>query len=427
MKKAVKPLFIISFLLLILVYVSNITNLPDKIILFQGEKYSLKIIPGLEIEAVETSSNFASSIEEQTSGYSKDVLQKMTSEELTSTSSLENGINKIGKIDYKLSLFGSIPLKDISVSVIPKTYVVPLGNAIGLKLYTNGVLVVGMSEINGKKPYENTGIEEGDMIVNVNNTTVTCTAELINAVNKAGQKEIEIEYIRNGEKLQTSIMPVEAEDNMYKLGLWVRDAAAGVGTVSFYEPKSGMFAALGHGIQDVDTQELLTIAKGDFITTKILSITKGTKGNPGRLQGSIDNQTTLGEIYKNTEFGIYGKLTNVNALNINANNAIEVAGRDEITTGEAKIICTLDNNVKKEYKVEIERIYKNNNDNNKSMLIKIVDKDLIEKTGGIIQGMSGSPIIQNGKLVGALTHVLVNNPEMGYGVFADLMIKQMSQ
>lgn len=420
MKRTLKPLFIISFLLLILVYVSNITNLPDKIILFQGEGYSLKMVPGLGIEAVETSSSLVSSEE-------VDKASKIDTKSNTenSNNSLKNGISKIGKIDYKLNLFGSIPLKDISVNIIPKTYVVPLGNAIGLKLYTNGVLVVGMSEINGKKPYENTGIEEGDMIINVDNTTVSSTAELVNVVNKAGNKEIEIEYIRNGEKLQTTIVPAETTDNIYKLGLWVRDAAAGVGTVSFYEPASGMFAALGHGIQDVDTQELLTIAKGDFITTKILSITKGTKGNPGKLQGSIDNQTTLGEINKNTEFGIYGKLSNTSALNINANNAIEVAGREEIKTGEATIICTLDNNIKKEYKVEIQKIYKNNNENNKSMLVKVVDKDLIEKTGGIIQGMSGSPIIQNGKLVGALTHVLVNNPEMGYGVFADLMVKQM--
>lgn len=421
MKKTIKPIFIISFLLLILVYVSNITNLPNKIVLFQGEKYSLKIIPGLEIEAVETSSTLTEDVEESNSYENK----QQNLEKLSNDNGLSEGINKIGKMQYKLSLFGKVPLKEISVSVIPKTYVVPLGNAIGLKLYTNGVLVVGMSEINGKKPYENSGIEEGDMIVNVDNTTISSTAELVRVVNRAGDKEIEIEYIREGEKLQTSITPVESEDNIYKLGLWVRDAAAGVGTVSFYEPSSGLFAALGHGIQDVDTQELLTIAKGDFITTKILSITKGSKGNPGKIQGSIDNQTTLGQIYKNTEFGIYGKLTNTKALNINSEDAIEVAGRDEIKTGEASIICTLENNIKKEYKVEIQKIYRNNNEDNKSMLIKIIDEDLIQKTGGIIQGMSGSPVIQNGKLVGALTHVLVNNPEMGYGVFADLMVKQM--
>lgn len=186
----------------------------------------------------------------------------------------------------------------------------------------------------------------------------------------------------------------------------------------------GTFAALGHGIQDVDTEQLLDIATGDFVTTKIVSIKKGEKGNPGKIQGSIENSTKVGEVYKNTEFGVYGKVTNVSALNIDISKAMEIATRDEIETGKATILCTLEDNKTKEYEIEIEKIYKNNDTNNKSMLVKVTDKELIEKTGGIIQGMSGSPIIQNGKVIGALTHVLVNNPEKGYGVFADLMIKQ---
>ena len=169
---------------------------------------------------------------------------------------------------------------------------------------------------------------------------------------------------------------------------------------------------------------LLDIAKGDFVTTKIVSIIKGKKGSPGKIQGSIENSTVVGEVYKNTEFGVYGKVTNVSALNIDASKAMEVATRDEIKTGPAKIICTLEDNKTQEFDIEIEKIYTNNNENNKSMLVKVTDKDLIEKTGGIIQGMSGSPIIQNNKIVGALTHVLVNDPEKGYAVFADLMIKQ---
>ncbi len=235
---------------------------------------------------------------------------------------------------------------------------------------------------------------------------------------------IEVSYVRNGETKETSIKPIKGNDNKYKIGLWVRDAAAGVGTVSFYEPSTKTFAALGHGIQDVDTAQLLDIAKGDFVTTKIVSIVKGEKGKPGKIQGSIENSTLIGEVYRNTEFGVYGKLTNTSVLNINTADALEVATRDEIVVGPAKIMCTLEDNKTKEYDVEIEKIYKNNNDNNKSMLIKVTDKELIEKTGGIIQGMSGSPIIQNNKVIGALTHVLVNDPETGYGVFADLMIKQ---
>lgn len=358
MKKTIKRIFIISFLLILLIYITNITAMPDNIILFQGEKYNLKTVLGLNVETLQASAN------------------------------LEEGIQTVGRLDYKLNLFGSIPLKNISVNVIPKTSVVPLGNVVGLKLYTSGVLVVGMSEIEGKKPYENSGIEEGDMIVNIGEKAITCTADLVETVNHSKGETLEIEYVREGKKKQTNITPVETAQKEYKLGLWVRDAAAGVGTVSFYDPQTKSFAALGHGILDIDTNQLLDIAKGDFVTTKIMSITKGTKGNPGKLQGSIENQMNIGEIYKNTEFGIYGTLNSTSSLNINIADAIEVATREEIHTGEAKIMCTLEHNQKKEYRVEIEKIYKNNNQNNKSMLIKVTDKELIEKTGGIIQGMS---------------------------------------
>ena len=175
---------------------------------------------------------------------------------------------------------------------------------------------------------------------------------------------------------------------------------------------------------DIDTEELITISSGEFVTTNIISVIKGEAGNPGRIQGTIEEQTSIGNISKNTPFGVFGTLKNASSLNANLTKTIPVALRDEIKEGQASIICTLENNEKKEYKVEIEKIYKNNNADNKSMVIRITDEKLLEKTGGIIQGMSGSPIIQNGKFVGALTHVLVSDPKKGYGVFADLMIKQ---
>ena len=189
---------------------------------------------------------------------------------------------------------------------------------------------------------------------------------------------------------------------------------AGVGTVTFYEPSTKSFAALGHGIVDIDTEELINIASGEFVTTKILNITKGESGNPGRIQGTIDNQENIGIISKNTRFGIYGKVDDTHNLNIDYTKEMEVALRSEIQKGKATILCSLDNENVKEYEIEIEKIYVNNNYDNKSMLIKITDQELLEKTGGIIQGMSGSPIIQNGKFVGAVTHVLVKNPTEGY-------------
>ena len=330
--KTFKKIFIVSLLILILIYVSNISSVPDNIVLFQGEKININTVLGVSLKT-------RNDLEEY--------------ESIQTSSSAQTSTNRIGKLDLKLSLFGRIPLKDVSVNVIPKTLVVPLGNIVGLKLYTNGVLVVGMSEIEGEdnkkyKPYENTGIEEGDMIIKIGENEVTCTADLLENVNESNGKNVNIVYVREGETIATSITPVKTSDNKYKLGLWVRDAAAGVGTVSFYEPSTKTFAALGHGIQDVDTGKLLDIATGDFVTTKIVSITKGETGNPGKIQGSIENSTTIGEVYKNTEFGVYGKLSNMATLNINVSDAMEVATRDEIKTGPAKIICTLENNKKKE-------------------------------------------------------------------------------
>lgn len=325
-----------------------------------------------------------------------------------------------------VKLFDSLNVSNLTINVIPKTTVIPLGNTIGLKLYTEGVLVVGMSEIEGEKPYEDTGIKEGDRIIKIDKEKISNTEDLVQTVNSSQGKEVQITYIKedtNEEKV-TNILPAKTKDNEYKLGLWVRDAAAGVGTLTFYEPDSKMFAALGHGITDIDTGSLVTIANGELVNSNIVSITKGEKGNPGEIRGSIEGETKLGDISKNTSFGIFGKISNKTRLEINQNE-MEVLGRNEVKQGKAQIICELEEGKKKTYEIEIQKIYTANNRDNKSMLIKVTDKELLEKTGGIIQGMSGSPIIQNGKFVGAVTHVLVNDPTTGYAVFADMMLKQM--
>ena len=299
-----------------------------------------------------------------------------------------------------------------------------------MKLYTSGVLVVGMSEIEGSdnkkyKPYENTGIQEGDTIIKVNNKQIHSTQDLIETISLSGGKDVNIKYVHEQETKECSMTPVKTSNSEYKLGLWVRDSAAGVGTITFYEPSTKSFGALGHGITDIDTNELINIASGEFITTRVLSITKGESGNPGKIQGTIEKQKNIGSIIKNSKFGIYGTVENLSSLNIDTSKEMDVALREEIKTGKATIFCSLDNQKPQEYEIEIEQIYKENNYNNKSMKIKVTDERLIEKTGGIIQGMSGSPIIQNGKFIGAVTHVLVNNPIEGYAVFGDIMIKQI--
>ena len=399
MKKILKMLLLVFFLMIIYVYVLAIEKIPSKITLFEGEDINLKTVLGINF-------NYADTIE---------------------TSSSEGT-----KKNIQVSFLDNIPIKNVDVNVIPKTKVIPLGNIAGVKLYTNGVLVVGMSEIEGKdnqryKPYVNTGIEEGDTIIKVNNKEINSTDDLIETVNQSEGNKIKINYIHEKETKECSITPVETINKEYKIGLWVRDSAAGVGTITFYEPSNKTFGALGHGITDIDTNELINIASGEFITTKILNITKGEVGTPGKIQGTIDNHTNIGTISKNTKFGIYGKVDNLSSINIDKSKEMDVALRDEIKQGKATILCSLDNQTPQEYEIEIEKIFKDNNYDNKSMQIKVTDERLLNKTGGIIQGMSGSPIIQNGKFVGAITHVLVNNPQEGYGVFADIMLKKASE
>ena len=231
--------------------------------------------------------------------------------------------------------------------------------------------------------------------------------------------------MRNDDYLECSITPVKTSENEYKLGLWVRDSAAGIGTMTYIEPSTNEFAALGHGITDIDTGTILNISNGQFITTKVLSIIKGINGNPGKIQGSINEQSEIGKINKNSIFGIYGIVNDITKVRMILNKSIDVALRNEIKLGEAKILCSLDGELAKEYKIQIDKIYLNNDYDNKSMLIKVIDEELIEKTGGIIQGMSGSPVIQNGKFIGAITNVLINDPTRGYVVFGDLMVKEM--
>ncbi len=411
--RKLKSILLISFLLIVYVYVCNISLLPNSIILFQGEDLNIKTVYGLKIN------------QKGKNGNNYQAMQ-------TSTSFGEKVGDSIGNVNLTLDLFGTIPLKEIDVNVLPRTKVIPLGNAVGLKLYTKGVLVVGMSEIMGQdninyKPYEKSGIEEGDLIVAVNNIDINCTEDLVDNVNKYKGKEVQISYIREDRTLTTSITPVKVSDDEYKIGLWVRDAAAGVGTATFYEPSTGMFTALGHGITDIDTGDIVKIANGELTTSSIISIKKGEKGNPGEIRGTIESGIKIGDVYKNGNFGISGLVTNKENLNIVSMYEMEVALRSEIKEGKAYIICELENGKKDKYEIEIERVYVSNNYDNKSMLIKVTDTRLLEKTGGIIQGMSGSPIVQNDRFVGAVTHVLVNDPTRGYAVFADMMIKQMRE
>lgn len=387
--KKIKALFLIFILSILLAYVTNIDAIPKNVILFEGESLNVSTVFGIKIDK-ENEIQISKTVSQKDASYTK-------------------------KENYSVKFLDKFTVKKVEANVIPKTKVVPLGSTIGLKLHTDGVLVVGMSEVKNinnekNKPYEKSKIKEGDIIVEVNGVAITNTNDLIQTVNESKGNKLSIKYKRDNQTYEDEMMPSQTSATEYKLGLWVRDTAAGIGTISFYEPETKNFAALGHGILDIDTRELISISNGEITTANIVSIAKGEKGLPGEIRGSLIGQNTIGNISKNTELGIYGKINNIGIFNVSNNDAVEVALRDEIKEGKATVICTLENNNKKEYEVEIQKIYINNNSDNKSMLVKITDEDLLNKTGGIIQGMSGSPILQNGKLVGALTHVLVSDP-----------------
>ena len=264
--KKLRISFIIAFLLLIYLYVCKIDSIPNSIIIYNGDSINLGDFIGItlkigneDIKTISTSNNF----------------NKETNKEST--------------IDVKL--FDTLTVKQVSVHVIDETTIIPVGQVSGLKLYTNGVLVVGMGEIkaqDGKKykPYENSGIEEGNRIIKINGEEVKDTENMIQLVNKTEGENIQIEYIRQDEVFKTNIVPIKAIDGKYKIGLWVRDSSAGIGTLTLYEPSTGNFAALGHGITDIDTGDLLEISNGEFVTTKIMSIIKGVKGNPRKNTGN---------------------------------------------------------------------------------------------------------------------------------------------
>ncbi|MBL4937898.1 SpoIVB peptidase [Clostridium sp. YIM B02515] len=330
----------------------------------------------------------------------------------------------------KVSFLGLVPLKSISVRSVPSEIsLYPGGQPVGVKLNTKGVLVVALSDIetvNGKStsPGALSGIQVGDSILKINNENINSSEQVSKIVNSCKGKELTVIVMRKGSELIKNIKPIQSSsDDKYKIGLWVRDSTAGVGTLTFFDDKSKKFAALGHPITDADTGTLLNISSGQIINSSIVSVRKGARGNPGELKGIfVDEDITLGDISKNTDCGIFGS-TNKSLINSKFNKPMKIALRQEIKEGPAKIITTIDGGEPKTYDIEIQKLLQQEEPGPKSMVIKITDPVLLEKTGGIVQGMSGSPIIQNNKLVGAVTHVLINKPDVGYGIYIEWMLK----
>ena len=319
-----------------------------------------------------------------------------------------------------VKLFNIFPIKSAKVKVSRRKYVVPGGNAFGIRLYTKGVMIIridGVTTPSGNvSPGKAAGLKEGDMIISVDGVDVYRNRELSAIFASSGGKTLKLEIERDSKKKEINFTPVLcSEDSTYKGGLWIRDSTAGIGTVTWYDRTNGIFAGLGHAVCDADTGEIMPLSGGDAVEAEIKGCYKGTNGSAGELCG-VFSSGSIGSLYINGETGVYGIMDSFDA----DDKVVPVALRQEVKTGAAQIICTVDDTGAECYNIEIRKIF-DGTDNQRNMVIKITDPVLLEKTGGIVQGMSGSPILQNGMLVGAVTHVFVDDPTEGYAIFAQNM------
>lgn len=295
---------------------------------------------------------------------------------------------------------------------------IPGGQAVGVKLFSDGVLVVDFSE--GVSPARECGLKEGDIILACNGIDVASTEHLQQLLAENGDERATLSVQRGGKQLTLTATPSAGEDGTYRLGAFVRDSMAGIGTLTFYDPDSGVFGALGHGVTDVDTGKLMPLESGSTMDASVKAVKKGQSGSPGELRGEFDLLRDSGTLYANTDCGIFGQADTKN-FTAPKHDALPVADRNEVRTGKAVILSNVSGTEVKAYDIEIEKVFSASADT-RNMLLRVTDKDLLSKTGGIVQGMSGSPIVQNGKIVGAVTHVLVNDAARGYGIFIDNML-----
>ncbi len=321
----------------------------------------------------------------------------------------------ITKGEYKL--FGKIPIKSVTVAKLENAKVYVGGIPFGIKFFTKGVSIVGFED-EGTNPAYKAGLRLYDTIIKVNGREISGIADLSHAAEGGG--ELELTYIRAGKEAKVRFSPKYSEnEKKYTLGLWLKDSGAGIGTLT-YVLEDGSFGGLGHGICDGETGELVPIFNGSVLGVTVNGIVKGQRGTPGELKGYF-NSSKIGALYKNTDNGVFGALAQI--PDTITGKTYSLGLKNELKEGRATVICTLDDNVRREYSIEITNINRGA-DGNKCFTVRITDEKLLSATGGIVQGMSGSPIIQDGKLVGAITHVLINDPTTGYGIFIENMLTQ---
>ena len=327
-----------------------------------------------------------------------------------------------GEGELTFRLLGLLPVKTVKLSVQPQRVLVPGGQSVGVAMNTGGVVVVGNSDL-GKtpSPARLAGLKSGDVIQRVNGARVDGAAQLSRSL--AGGGKALLRVLRNGDVMECEVTPaMDERDGRYRLGAWVRDSTAGVGTLTFYDPETGDFGALGHAITDIDTGVVMPVGEGEIYRNRVVDVTPSREGAPGELTGDFLGQTqALGSVTKNCEYGIFGKADAMPAGALYP-EGLPVATRRQIHTGAASLLTTIDGGGVKEYACEIVRVSDSAKPSARAMVVRVTDPALLAATGGIVQGMSGSPLIQDGRIIGAVTHVMVNDPAMGYGILIETML-----
>ncbi len=385
-------------------------TLPDTLALTQGQVRTLNLGPQLQLTPQQ--GNLAvSASEDETLG------QVALVSETAGTSEL------------MLSLMGILPLKKVEVQVSPEKRLIPGGSAIGVAMRTDGVLVVGTSDLSeATSPAAQCGIRPGDVLRKVDGVEISSAQQLTELIAQLGEKPLPVEYAREGAVFTTTMTPrLDSSTGTVRMGAWVRDSTAGVGTLSFYDPETGAYAALGHAITDGDTGQVLTVSQGQILQADVVAVQRGQKGAPGELKGSfLMDPVKLGDIRKNSILGIYGTMEAAPTSPLYP-NGLPIGLRSGVHEGAATILSSVDGTGVQEFAIEITRVNQQSTPAPKSMVIKVTDQRLLDATGGIVQGMSGSPIIQDGRIIGAVTHVFVSDPTQGYGLYVDWMLQEAGQ
>lgn len=323
----------------------------------------------------------------------------------------------------KLKFLNILPIKTVQVHVVPKKQVTPCGTPFGVKIRTQGVMIIEISDVMTDKglisPAKNAGLQKGDIITEIDNKSISSNEDLEQALQDSKENIINLSIMRNEQLMNVSLKPIKScDDEKYRAGIWVRDSSAGIGTLTFIDSDTNTFAGLGHGICDIDTGKVLSVAKGEIVKAFISNIKRGKIGFPGELKGHFIDSESIGTLCENNNIGLYGVIKHP----VTNSHTIDIGMKQHVKKGPAKILTTINGTEPSYYDINIDSINYNTNCPTKNIKITVTDPILIEKTGGIVQGMSGSPIIQNGMLIGAVTHVFINNPSKGYAIFAETMM-----